>query len=138
MGDLQLEIVTPTTTAYAGAITEVTLPGVLGEMGVLPGHLPLITSLKAGELVAVTPSGTRYFAVEPGFAQVLPGRVRVLVDQCYGSGDIDAAEAKAALAEFEKRIDKDEFKDEAELAEATAAAASHRARIAITERATKG
>lgn len=138
MADLQLEIVTPTTTVYAGSITEVTLPGVLGEMGVLPGHLPLITSLKAGELVAVTPEGVRYFAVEPGFAQVLPGRVRVLVDECYGSGDIDVTEAKASLADYEKRIDKDEFKTAAELAEATAAAASHRARVAIKERATKG
>ncbi|MFT6398986.1 MAG: F-type H+-transporting ATPase subunit epsilon [Bradymonadia bacterium] len=138
MADLQLEIVTPTTTVYAGAITEVTLPGALGEMGVLPGHLPLITSLKAGELVAFTPSGVRYFAVEPGFAQVLPGRVRVLVDECFGAGDIDEAEAKAALADYEKRVDKDEFRSDAELTEATAVAASHRARLSIKERATKG
>ena len=138
MAELQLEIVTPTTTAFSGTASEVTLPGVLGEMGVLPGHLPLISSLKAGELVATTADGPRYFAVEPGFAQVLPDRVRVLVDECYGSDDIDAAAAKEALAEWERAIEKDEFKTDVELRDATAQAASARARLAITDRATNG
>lgn len=138
MSDLQLEIVTPTATAFSGSASEVTLPGVLGEMGVLPGHLPLISSLKAGELVASTADGPRYFAVEPGFAQVLPDRVRVLVDECYGADSIDAAAAKVALAEWERAIEKDEFKTDDELQDATAKAASHRARIAIVDRATKG
>ena len=138
MSDLQLEIVTPTSTAFSGPASEVTLPGVLGEMGVLPGHLPLISSLKAGELVAQTPNGPRFFAVEPGFVQVLPDRIRVLVDACYGADTIDAAAAKAALIEWERAIEKDEFKTDDELRDAVAQAASHRARISIVERATKG
>ena len=137
MSDLQLEIVTPTATAFSGSASEVTLPGFLGEMGVLPGHLPLISSLKAGELVAQTADGPRYFAVEPGFAQVLPDRIRVLVDACFGADSIDAAAAQAALAKWESAIEKDEFKTDDELRDAVAQAASHRARVSIVERATK-
>lgn len=137
MADLHLEIVTPTKTAYAETVSEVTLPGTLGEMGILPGHLPLLSTLQPGEVVAVTAQGPRYFAVGSGFVQVLPDRVRVLVDACSGVDEIDIAHAKAELAELEQRIEKEEYKTRDELDSATEDAARARARIALVERATK-
>lgn len=137
MAGFHLEIVTPTKTAYAEQVDEVTLPGHNGELGILEGHIPLITLLKPGELVAVHKGAERAFAVGSGFAEVLFDRVRVLVDACSGSDEIDVEHAKAELADLEVRLDKDDFKTAEELDEATEHAARARARIAITERATK-
>jgi F-type H+-transporting ATPase subunit epsilon len=137
MSGLHLEIVTPTRTAFANVVTEVTLPGSIGELGILPGHLPLITTLQPGEIAAHTSSGVRSFAVGSGYAQVLPDRVRVLVDDCSGVDEIDIVHAKAELADLEARLDKDEFLSSDELDEATEHAARARARIALVERATR-
>ncbi len=136
MAGFHLEIVTPTRTVYAEQVDGVTLPGQTGELGILPGHLPLITMLKPGELVATHNGASRFFAVGSGFAEVLLDRVRVIVDACSGSDEIDVEHAKAELVDLEKRLDKDDFKSQAELDEATEDAARARARIAITARAT--
>lgn len=135
---LHLEIVTPTKTAFAEQVSEVTLPGTLGEMGILPGHLPLIATLKPGEIVARSSAGPRYLAVGSGFAQVLPDRVRVLVDACSGVDEIDVEKAKRELADLESRIEKQEYKTGEELDAATEDAARARARLALVERATRG
>ena len=137
MAGFHLEIVTPTKTAFAEQVNGVTLPGQLGEMGILAGHLPLITMLKPGELVADGTGGPRYFAVGSGFAEILKDRVRVLVDACSGVDEIDIGHAKAELVELESRIDKHDFKTSEELDDATENAARARARIALVERATK-
>ncbi|MCB9507797.1 MAG: ATP synthase F1 subunit epsilon [Myxococcales bacterium] len=137
MATLSLQIVTPTETAFADTTTSVTLPGTVGELGILPGHLPLMTTLKPGTVRAATAHGERSFAVGFGFAEVSGDTVRVLVDACHGADSIDAAHAKAALAELERQISTSEFKTREELDEATREAARTRARLALVERATK-
>ena len=72
---LHLEIVTPSRRVVEVEVDEVRLPGALGEMGVLPGHIPLLTSLAAGPLTYFDGSSETKYAVQGGFAEVLPDRV---------------------------------------------------------------
>ncbi len=134
---LQLEIVTPARAAFVGTASEVVLPGSLGEMGVLPGHLPLVTLLRGGELVAKTGSESRSFAIGSGFAEVLPDRVTVLVRECEGADEMDGDHAREALAAIEKKLEEGDFVDEAEMEAHADEAARHRARLAILNRATR-
>lgn len=135
---LTLEIVTPQRAAYAGSASEVVLPGFLGELGVLPGHLPLVTLLRSGELTLKSADGSRSFAIGAGFAEVLPDKVTVLVRHCDGADDVDLEHAKEILATLTKKLDAGEFESEAEMEEHLEEAARHRARLSIVERATKG
>lgn len=135
MSQLKLEIVTPERAIYSGNADEVTLPGAVGELGVLPGHLPLVTLLKPGEVSASGGGTSRHFAVGSGFAQVLPDRVTVLVSACQGAADIDIENARASLKDLESRMTKDDFKSDAELAQAAEELARVRARITVAERA---
>ena len=76
---------------------EVRLPGTLGEMGVLPGHIPLLTSLAAGPLTYFDGSTATRYAVQGGFAEVLPDRVTVLATVAEAPEDIDVNAARANL-----------------------------------------
>jgi F-type H+-transporting ATPase subunit epsilon len=101
---LHLEIVTPSRRVVEVEVDEVRLPGALGEMGVLPGHIPLLTSLAAGPLTYFDgPTVTKY-AVQGGFAEVLPDRVTILATVAKAPGDIDVAEAKKSLAEANAKL----------------------------------
>src|SRR5437763_11888497 len=76
---IQLVVVTPVSQLLSEAVSEVTLPGADGYLGVLPGHAPLITELGIGELSYKSASGqTGLLAIVRGFAEVLPDRVSVL------------------------------------------------------------
>ena len=134
---INLEIVTPARAAFAGAVSEVVLPGHLGELGVLPGHLPLVTLLRGGALVAKTAQGERSFAIGNGFAEVLPDRVTVLVRHCEGADECDAEHAREALAAIEKKLDEGDFLDDADMEAHADEAARHRARLAIVSKATR-
>jgi F-type H+-transporting ATPase subunit epsilon len=101
---LQLEIVTPSRRVVEVAVDEVRLPGALGEMGVLPGHIPLLTSLAAGPLTFFDGSSATKYAVAGGFAEVLPDRVTVLATVAEAPDDIDVAAAKKALAEANAKL----------------------------------
>ena len=122
---LHLEIVTPSRRVVEVAVDEVRLPGVLGEMGVLPGHIPLLTSLAAGPLTYFDGSTVVRYAVQGGFAEVLPDRVTVLATVAEAPDDIDVAVAQDNL-----QAAQDKLKDAAaeELEELTTAV-----RLAETE-----
>jgi F-type H+-transporting ATPase subunit epsilon len=80
MATLKLEIVTPETKAYSDDVDMVVLPGVEGEMGIYPMHVPLMTQIKPGELM-VTKGGQRsYLAVGEGFVEITQTSVSVLTD----------------------------------------------------------
>ena len=75
---IQLDIVTPERLAYSDEVDAVTLPGSEGELGVLPHHTPLVSTLGVGEL-RIRKGGTEEsFAIFGGFLQVLPTKVVVL------------------------------------------------------------
>jgi F-type H+-transporting ATPase subunit epsilon len=101
---LHLEIVTPSRRVVEVEVDEVRLPGALGEMGVLPGHIPLLTSLAAGPLTYFEGSKVSKYAVQGGFAEVLPDRVTVLATVAEAPEDIDVAVSKSHLEAAQEKL----------------------------------
>src|SRR5215467_9943919 len=102
---IQLVIVTPERQILKETVSEVTMPGADGYLGVLPGHAPLITELGVGELTYRAAGGREgLLAVIRGFAEVLPDRVSVLAETAEFAEDIDLKRAEAALRRAEERI----------------------------------
>src|SRR5687767_569601 len=101
---LLLEIVTPDRSLVREDVDEVELPGSEGYFGVLPGHTPLLATLKVGELWYRVGQQKRYLAVAGGFVEVLPDRVTVLAQVGERAEDIDVARAEAAKRRAEERI----------------------------------
>jgi F-type H+-transporting ATPase subunit epsilon len=101
---LKLEIVTPARALLAEEVDEVVLPGSEGEFGVLPGHTPLLSSLKVGELWFRQGQEKHYLAVAFGFVEVLPDRVTVLADIGERAQDIDVQRAERAKQRAEQRL----------------------------------
>lgn len=91
---LRLEVVTPDRVVFEGEVASVRLPGTLGELGVLPGHTPLLTSLGTGALRLVGAEGERALVVQGGFAEVLPDRVTVLATLAQWPREIDVEAAR--------------------------------------------
>jgi F-type H+-transporting ATPase subunit epsilon len=103
---LTLEIVTPDRSVVTERVDEVELPGAEGYFGVLPGHTPLLATLKVGELWYRKGSEKFYLSIAFGFAEVLPDRVTVLAELAERPEDIDVARAEAARKRAEERIAK--------------------------------
>ena len=101
---LLLEIVTSDRSLVREEVDEVELPGSEGYFGVLPGHTPLLSMLKVGELWYRVGQEKRYLAVAGGFVEVLPDRVTVLADIGERAEEIDLARAEAAKRRAEERI----------------------------------
>ncbi len=122
---LRLDIITPERNVLSETVDSVTVPGANGELGILPGHTPLISQLQTGVL-AYTQGGTaRRLLVSGGFVEVRDDRVAVLADIAERPEEIDAARARAARDEAEQHLgtfsgSEEEFERErAELARAT-------------------
>ena len=101
---LKLEIVTPEAKTFSEDVDMVTLTGSEGEMGILPQHMPLMTGLVAGEIVARKGSQNIYLAVGDGFVQVTGDRVAVLTDMAIKAENIDEAKAEEARQRAEARL----------------------------------
>jgi F-type H+-transporting ATPase subunit epsilon len=103
---LRLELVTPERRVLSEEVVEVRIPGLLGELGVLPGHTPLLTALGTGPL-AYTQGGREHrLALQGGFAEVLPDRVTVLARVAELPAEIDLEAARRQLAEAEAALPK--------------------------------
>jgi F-type H+-transporting ATPase subunit epsilon len=105
-GKLLLEIVTPQGLVFSEEVDEVTAAGSEGEFGVLPGHVPYVTTLKIGILACKKGSETKFFFVNWGYAEAGPEKVMVLADSAERSEDIDIERAKAAMQRAEERLKK--------------------------------
>jgi F-type H+-transporting ATPase subunit epsilon len=101
---LTLEIVTPDRALVREEVDEVELPGYEGYFGVLPGHTPLLATLKVGELWYRRGSEKQFLAIAGGFVEVLPDRVTVLAQIAERAEDIDVARAEAARQRAEERL----------------------------------
>src|SRR5271156_5529614 len=103
---IELIVVTPEKQLLRETVVEVTIPGLDGELGVLPGHAPLITELGIGELRYKTSASSQpvSLAVLRGFAEVLPDRVTILAETAERAEEIDVARAEAAKARAEQRL----------------------------------
>ena len=102
---MRLDVVTPKGKLLDAEVDEVTAPGVLGEFGVLPGHIPFLTAIRAGVLSFRGAQGAGTVAVGPGYAQVSNDHVVVLTDVGALVKDIDAQAAQRELAEAQKQLD---------------------------------
>jgi F-type H+-transporting ATPase subunit epsilon len=100
---LKLVIVTPEAVAFSEEVDMVTLPGVEGEMGIYPQHVPLMTQLVPGVVTARKGNQEFTFAVSEGFVEITGDRVSLLTDLAV-STKADEAEAQAARARAEARI----------------------------------
>lgn len=101
---IKLEILTPDGAIFAREVDEVILPGTSGELGILPGHLPLMTTLKSGQLVGIEGGQKHFFAVHSGFAEILPNEIIVLTEAAEGADEIDIDRAREALARAEEAM----------------------------------
>lgn len=106
---LTLEIVTPEARVYSDTIDSVVIPTIEGEIGVLPGHIPLLTQVEDGELRVTKGSVTHWLAVGGGFAQIDGDTVRVLAEHAITEEKIDETAVEAAMkrAEHELKAAKD-------------------------------
>ena len=86
---LTLEIVTPDRRAYTGEADSVTLPTALGSIGILKGHLPLTSIIKAGEVIVVLNGKTSRLAVDKGFVRVVSDKVSVVTEAAIDEAKID-------------------------------------------------
>jgi F-type H+-transporting ATPase subunit epsilon len=101
---IKLEIVTPEAKIFSDDVDMVTLTGTEGEMGILPQHMPLMTQLIAGEIIAQKGKDTIFLAVGDGFVQVTGDRVAILTDMAIEADNIDEAKAEEARQLAEGRL----------------------------------
>lgn len=104
MATLKLEIVTPEAKVYSEDVDMVTLPGVEGEMGIFPMHVPLMTQLTAGEISVRKGNQDFFLAVGDGFVEVTSDRVSILTDMAIKADSIDEAKAEEARKRAEARL----------------------------------
>src|SRR5271154_998630 len=104
MATIKLEIVTPEAKTFSDDVDMVTLTGSEGEMGILPQHMPLMTQLVAGEIVAKKGTENIFLAVGDGFVQVTGDRVAILTDMAIRAENIDEAKAEEARQRAEARL----------------------------------
>ena len=117
---LLLEIVTPERLAYSDSVDAVTLPGIEGELGVLPHHAPLVSMLGLGELRIRKGGAEESFAIAGGFLQVLPDKVVVMAETADMASEIDVERAAEARREAERALETG-FHEGADLSAARAA-----------------
>jgi F-type H+-transporting ATPase subunit epsilon len=103
-GKLQLQLVTPYKRVLSQEVEEVTAPGSVGELGILPGHTPLLTTLKVGELIYRQGSEVFHVAVNWGYVEVEDDSVTVLVETAEPADEIDLERAQAALGRAEEAL----------------------------------
>lgn len=102
---IQLEIVTPEKKIFSDEVDGVVIPGIEGEMGVLPQHAPLVTTLAPGELAYTKNSQQEELAVGQGFVEVTATKVSVLTDMAVSDDEIDEAAVEEALERAQKSLD---------------------------------
>jgi F-type H+-transporting ATPase subunit epsilon len=101
---LTLEIVTPEARVYSDTVDTVVIPTVEGEVGILPGHIPLVAQVGAGELRATKGGVTQLLVVGGGFAQVTGEKVSILADSAIDVEKIDEHAVEDAIKRAEEAL----------------------------------
>lgn len=112
---LTLEIVTPEARVYSDTVETVVIPTVQGEIGILPGHLPLLTQVGAGELRVQKDGKTELLAVGDGFAEIDGDKVSILAESAISEAKIDEDAVEKALQRAEEALRGRENLDPAEV-----------------------
>ena len=100
----QLRIVTPDRIFYEGEVSMVEFNTTEGEIGVLPGHIPMTVIVKPGVLVISEEEGVKQAALHSGFAEILPEGVTILAEIVEWPDEIDEHRAEAALERAQERL----------------------------------
>ena len=129
---LKLEIVTPEGVTYSEDVEMVTLPGSEGEMGIFPNHVPLMTQVSSGEIVARRGGRDEWLAVGDGFVEITAGRVAILTDMAMRAENVDEVKAEEARRRAEARLA--EKLDDEEAAMVSAALAHSLAQLKVKRR----
>ncbi len=135
MATLKLEIVTPEAKIYSEDVDMVTLPGIEGELGIYPQHVPLMTQVVSGEIIARKGGQDHHLAVGEGFVEITGDRVAILTDMAMKADDIDEAKAEEARKRAEARL-QEKLTDE-ETASVQAALAHSLAQLHVKRRQRK-
>lgn len=102
---MQLDIVTAERLVYSEEVNEVVAPGKEGELGILPHHAPLLTSLQPGEMRIIKyGEEDTYIALSGGFLEVMDNRVVILADTAERADEIDEERANEAIRKAQERI----------------------------------
>lgn len=129
---LKLEIITPEGTVYSDDVEMVTLPGIVGEMGVLPQHVPVMTQMVPGEITVHKNGRDTFIATGEGLIEVEARRVSVLTDLAIAADRIDEAKAEEARRRAEARL-REKLSDE-EVASVNASLARSLAQLRVKRR----
>jgi F-type H+-transporting ATPase subunit epsilon len=109
---LRLEIVTPEAKTYSDDVDSVVIPGIEGELGVLPMHAPLMTQLEPGELRVLKGGKELRLAVGEGFVEITSEKVAVLTDMAVKESEIDEAAAEEAVRRAEEAMSGEKLSNE--------------------------
>ena len=134
MEALRLEIVTPDKVVLEANVDYVGAPGVDGEFGILPGHIPLLAALSVGELYYKQGTETHWAFVAGGFAEVSDNKVTILAEAAELSSDIDVDRAQQALERAQARLETKAGKADLDLIRATTALQRAVSRIRVASR----
>lgn len=119
MASLQVDVVSAEESLFTGEAKFVALPGEAGELGILPGHTPLISRIRPGTVKIVAPDGTESnIFVAGGILEVQPGTVTVLSDTAIRAEDLDEAKALEARQKAELALKNAKTKDDIAVVEA--------------------
>ena len=129
---LKLEIVTPEAMIYSEDVDMVTVPGVEGEMGIYPMHVPLMTQVSSGELIARKGGKDYFLAIGEGFVEIAGDHVSVMTDMAIKAENIDEVKAEEARKRAEARL-AEKLSDE-ETATVSAALAHSLAQLKVKRR----
>jgi F-type H+-transporting ATPase subunit epsilon len=130
---LHLEIVTPEKLAYEDDVDMVLVPGIDGELGILPHHTPLVSLLGVGELKIRKSGSEESFAIAGGFLQVRPDKVVVMAETADLASEIDLEKAQEARREAERALESG-YVEGADLSVARAELQRALVRIRVAER----
>ena len=129
MSTIHVDVVSAEESIFNGEAKFVALPGEAGELGILPGHVPLITRIKPGAVrIEKADGGEEFVFVAGGILEVQPNRVTVLSDTAIRGADLDEAKAAEARKQAEEALKNS--KSEIDMAKATSELAVMAAQIA--------
>ena len=132
MATLKLEIVTPEAKTFSEDVDMITLPGIDGEMGIYPQHVPLMTQVVAGEVVVRKGAEETFLAIGDGFVEITGDHVAILTDMAIRAENIDEGKAEEARKRAEARLS-EKLTDE-QTAAASAALAHSLAQLQVKRR----
>ena len=101
---LKLEIISPKEKVFSTEAKQVVLPTESGEIGLLTGHIPLVTQLKLGALKVISESSQEAFAINGGFAQLVSDKISILTDEAIAASDLEASAIEVSINAVEKQL----------------------------------